>query len=888
MSKKARSETRVKTKRTISVLAKSVRKLLKDELVDAKQVQVLIRSGYNARFHADLAAKVTEDSSAIDRARWICKAMKIPLKKAKNGTTSPESPSTSSSNSSPYQAKTPLNPAAVKIVKYYPKSGKSTTSRGLDSEDSEDDKEPSIKFLVRRKRNTKSMAPDENGILPFNSGMKSKRLKMLNNRSDMVDVGILSQLYLPHPKYRSDKGLPRVEEEEDKKYESALALVDLPFLLKNLKRRIMLKCPECSNDLYVAWGMVFHGGLLHFRCEAAQKGLLELDADSRQDLFDGIYSNADVVEGWKEACRRAGLCTYNEVLVTSPRLKTYKADIETLLGFGGEDDRATLACVLEADYCLAISCQLSFLSYSQYTSLSDNMLIGQRPLPEKVYYKLSKLLFGGDNIPKLWKEHTRVLKKVVRGVKRLFDTCKFLSMDTTFSQRRNANYSLTSIISVAHRLVYYAKVLDKKKCQVQAVALEAIASRMLVEEALVDKSNGIGADWKAICTDAHTENAKMFVEVFEEYLRGKAVEAEFFGFTDCGSDTFACLDQGSGVSGICGKHARERDIMGAKCRVKVDGDTVTVSSRQVLEFATDPESGACIGEKVYVVLDEDDMIMHCLDVWHVLKSVENGLRKRAEFLKDDLVLHSLHLVIIHVKNVLWQCVHGDNVDAAFYYWLRAGCSLGSLQSTTDGGIPPKLIRLVDEFIFGGNESLAAKVEKYRLEMEKNHAGCKCANGCSCGKLQVKIDYREKAARSKAHPPLDMKKISQLAPKVARTSGSESQFSFVHLNIRKRRHYAESHEGRCLFVNSVWNAKRISEILPIFDKKTGRVAEASALEGDALEVFNELLNSGVTVEEINTYLTLPGVHAYVTESIYKPEMFEDTFEYVNAYRSNVSP
>lgn len=38
---------------------------------------------------------------------------------------------------------------------------------------------------------------------------------------------------------------------------------------------------------------------------------------------------------------------------------------------------------------------------------------------------------------------------------------------------------------------------------------------MLVEEALQDKSNGTAADWKAICTDAHTENAKRFVEPFE-------------------------------------------------------------------------------------------------------------------------------------------------------------------------------------------------------------------------------------------------------------------------------------------------------------------------------------------------------------------------------------
>ena len=69
-------------------------------------------------------------------------------------------------------------------------------------------------------------------------------------------------------------------------------------------------------------------------------------------------------------------------------------------------------------------------------------------------------------------------------------------MDTTFSQRRDAPYSFTCLMSTKLGFVYYAKVLDKKTTKLKAVKIEGEASMKLVERALEDKRTGLGPDWR--------------------------------------------------------------------------------------------------------------------------------------------------------------------------------------------------------------------------------------------------------------------------------------------------------------------------------------------------------------------------------------------------------
>ena len=68
------------------------------------------------------------------------------------------------------------------------------------------------------------------------------------------------------------------------------------------------------------------------------------------------------------------------------------------------------------------------------------------------------------------------------------------------------------------------------------------------------------------------------------------------------------------------------------------------------------------------------------------------------------------MVVKCLKDTLWKSLSPEGEGLAFHKWLRVGTLLGSLEET-EGAIPAKLVRYVDEYIFGNDVDLAGRVQK---------------------------------------------------------------------------------------------------------------------------------------------------------------------------------
>ena len=257
---------------------------------------------------------------------------------------------------------------------------------------------------------------------------------------------------------------------------------------------------------------------------------------------------------------------------------------------------------------------------------------------------------------------------------------------------------------------------------------------------------------------------------------------------------------------------------------------------------------------------KNDLVEHLLDLWHVLKSINKGIRERVDHLKDDVCTQKVHVVAKCLNDTLWKSLSREGEGLAFHQWLRVGSLLGSLEETGEA-TPAKLVRTVDEYVFGNDVNLAAKVQKYQIEYEKERVGCGCTGPCTCGRLKVHVDYvaKAKSKSSGCRPPLDRKKISQLKPYKAASSISESQFLHTHAFLRKRRHFMATHSGRCLLTSEMSNCRKIKEWLPFFDKG-GSLLPVASLK----KLYDRVITLGISKEDIQEFSMLRGLHRRITK------------------------
>ena len=499
---------------------------------------------------------------------------------------------------------------------------------------------------------------------------------------------------------KQDKGLPRFADETAK-----LALVNPEFLVNGLQEHSLVRCPKCSGEVELTYKTSYHGLVLHVRCTKYIEAQVDVCETTKEKAEAGRLDVEAVQRAMAVGSEYFGVCDYNEVLVTSKRLQTWKDEVKAVL-FGESDNAPNVNCLLEADFFLPIACSLGFVDYTQYRLISESFLFRQQQVHRNIFYKISAEIFDTVRGEQRFGKHTQIVKKIVRGIDEFRAVEKNLSMDTTFSQRRDANFSFTCLMGRELGFVYSAKVLSKVETELKAVQLEGEASRLLVDQALQEKRDGKGPDWRGICTDGHIENAAMFVELLGKYLDEKAVDARVVGLSDCGEENCGCFSKGSREA-ICGKHAQERDMLLVSYLVQVGSEIFLVNEKQIVSF---PGESIDTGADVRVVLDQNDLVEHLLDLWHVLKSIEKGIRERVEFLKDKVCTQKVHVVVKCLKDTLWKSLSPEGEGLAFHKWLRVGTLLGSLEET-EGAIPAKLVRCVDEYIFGNDVDLAGRVQK---------------------------------------------------------------------------------------------------------------------------------------------------------------------------------
>ena len=474
--------------------------------------------------------------------------------------------------------KTPAGPKA-KTLRVDPESLKFELNKDCTMDD------PFVGVRLIRKRKTNVVDCE---TLPFHSNQKSKRMRRKSNAA-ALKADTNTRRYLPSIDVKQDKGLPRFADETAK-----LALVNPEFLVNGLQEHSLVRCPKCSGEVELTYKTSYHGLVLHVRCTKYIEAQVDVCETTKEKAEAGRLDVEAVQRAMAVGSEYFGVCDYNEVLVTSKQLQTCKDEVKAVL-FGESDNAPNVNCLLEADFFLPIACSLGFLDYTQYRLISESFLFRQQPVHRNIFYKISAEIFDTVRGEQRFGKHTQIVKKIVRGIDEFRAVEKNLSMDTTFSQRRDANFSFTCLMGRELGFVYSAKVLSKVETELKAVQLEGEASRLLVDQALQEKRDGKGPDWRGICTDGHIENAAMFVELLGKYLDEKAVDARVVGLSDCGEENCGCFSKGSREA-ICGKHAQERDLLLVSYRVQVGSEIFLVNEKQIVSFpgeSIDTGADAC-------------------------------------------------------------------------------------------------------------------------------------------------------------------------------------------------------------------------------------------------------------------------------------------------------
>ena len=371
----------------------------------------------------------------------------------------------------------------------------------------------------------------------------------------------------------------------------------------------------------------------------------------------------DLVKAEGEAINRTlGTCTFHRVVSASKRINMDSEKGQEIFKRGC-NNKVDFQHLTEADYAIVASCQLGMISHTVYKTVFQSGLLQQTVLKEPQFYACSTKLYDRVKLNNAFDEQSKLLKSIFRDVSGLKQSVEFLGMDTTFSQRRNANFSLTLLICVLSGIVFDFECLGKVESGLDPSKLEGKASEDLVRRVLNDLRTKKGPKIKGICTDGHVENASMMKELFYEFNKENSTKAVFVGPTKCNTYLEACVkahvDEGKA---LCGVHAEAINSFGGTYRMEVQGQEKICSREEILEFLLPPGDFPKPGDQVHIAKSVNTLLRHLLDLWHLRNTLREALNTKIGFLPEDVSQFHQGFCQRHFQDVLTEIINSDTLD----------------------------------------------------------------------------------------------------------------------------------------------------------------------------------------------------------------------------------
>ena len=674
-----------------------------------------------------------------------------------------------------------------------------------------------------------------------------------------------------------------------------------------LREMKCLRCPKCERELQIHPNTLHHSLQLKLVCPATRLTSLDITEATQKKLIEKGLSPSQVIADCKAIHGELQTCDYQCVISCSRQMKKDSHRAKALLSCGNKENEAVYNSFTEADFAVLIGAHLGMLSHKVYEEVYGGCTLSQRTFPPPVFYALSPLMYDEDGAYAGFFSQAKVLKLIARNIPKWDCTRqdpkwklvgKYLGMDTTFSQRRHANFSLSLLLCSESGLAFDFECLGRVESGLDASKLEAKASLNLVDRAVADLSEKKGPRFKGICTDGHVENAEMMKKRFFEFNKKNCVKGRFVGPTKCSLEIDECVSRYVNKNAdLCGVHAESVLSFAGTYAVEVNGRLKTFKRDEILEFMLPPEDFPTEGSVVHITKSVNSVVKHLLDLWHKRNSVRRALETKLEYLDANVSQFHRGLCSRHLQEALTDVVKAEDQRDVFARWITCFHDLGSIfdeQASEDdqkegrslNRVTPKLIQACEELLFGEDLRLAEIVQKSRTDFEKWRVGCKCDEQCKCGKYKHEVPYVKKLRQKKKRRGrpltglLDERTILQLLFKEAASSYPESCNSFIHKFIHKRRDFKKSYKGRVAYLLLIWNCYRLSQVAPdLYDKQGGLNCESP--------LYKELIKlPEVTPALLESVLTVSGVQrtlfGHLQRDVDNSPLFHEEYEFLNRY------
>lgn len=682
--------------------------------------------------------------------------------------------------------------------------------------------------------------------------------------------------------HKANKGLPQSQ------VSSKFALIQPYFLCSGLREAKVIKCPTCRRLLEIVPVTTYSCLMLKLRCTSGKHFNLDISQSTSEKFDRGEIETKELMDQAGKIIEHTKTCNFNVIVSGSRRIRFDSEPSKVIFKRGSDKNRANFNHLTEADYQIILGCHFGMLSHQLYQTVLGSTL-EQTVLQKPQYYAVATALFEKDKLQSMFQDHTKLLNTLIKALPELRPFARILAMDTTFSQRRDANFGLTLLMDIFNGFVVDFECLGKQETKLRAIQLEAVASKKLVMRSLDLMKEKKIHPFVGICTDGHIENAEMMKREFYEHNKGVARKGVFLGPTECAKSLDECLQSYSENQPMCGVHAEALCSLGGLYKVRVGGVVKEVTRAEILEFGLGVDKFPKAGDEVHLAKNPKTLLKHFLDLWHFRVTLTKAFETKIGFLREEQQRWDIIACLKLLQDKITEIVQSDDDPLIFLRWISSCHELGSIFENEDQDqVSPELIKAVEELLFAEDLELAALVQKHRLEHEKWLAGCKClAEACSCGKLPGNVPYVERLKRKRKRrgrplaPLLDLKKILQLNKK-ARSSYPESANSHVHKYIHKRRHFQRTYPGRAAYVIMLWNCNRLSEIDDNLLDSSGKLNKDSALYKKLIKAVGA--DGGKKAELL---LTVKGIRETMCHNLHlgsnENQFFEPEFVFTNRFK-----